>query len=194
MLTNSHINLTKISKNMEQRASNKASKSISTKIVSDTPGRLRLRITRCHRQPQEMQRIVNSLKAQPNISQVRTNISHGSIVINHDGKDESLKNVVATLIDLGIIFTDITEEESEAAKGITNAIINLNKRVERVTNGEIDLRVLFPLGLSMLAIRQLLVKGLQFEAIPWYVLAWYAFDSFMKLNGTSQKELDEQIG
>nr|WP_225894251.1 hypothetical protein [Atlanticothrix silvestris] len=179
---------------MEQRASNKASKSISTKIVSDTPGRLRLRITRCHRQPQEMQRIVNSLKAQPNISQVRTNISHGSIVINHDGKDESLKNVVATLIDLGIIFTDITEEESEAAKGITNAIINLNKRVERVTNGEIDLRVLFPLGLSMLAIRQLLVKGLQFEAIPWYVLAWYAFDSFMKLNGTSQKELDEQIG
>ncbi len=194
MLTNSHINLTKKSKDMGQRASNKASQSISTKIVSNTPRRLRLRVATDHRQPQEMQRIASSLEAQPNIIQVRTNISHGSIVINHEGKDESLKNVVATLIDLGIIFTDITEGQSEAATGITNAIINLNKRVERVTNGEIDLRVLFPLGLSMLAIRQLFVKGLQFEAIPWYVLAWYAFDSFMKLHDTSQQELDEQIG
>jgi hypothetical protein len=30
--------------------------------------------------------------------------------------------------------------------------------------------------------RQLMIKGLQLEVIPWYVLAWYAFDSFLKLN------------
>jgi hypothetical protein len=193
VLTNSQINFTKMPKSMEQKNSNKASK-IFAKIISDTPERLRLRVARCHRQPQEMRRIANRLEAQPNISQVRTNINHGSIVINHDGKDESLKNVVATLTDLGIIFTDITEQKSEAATEVTSAIINLNKRVEQVTNGEIDLRVLFPIGLSILAIRQLLIKGLQFEVIPWYVLAWYAFDSFIKLNGTSQQELDEQIG
>jgi hypothetical protein len=33
---------------------------------------------------------------------------------------------------------------------------------------------------------------LQFEIIPWYVLAWYSFDSFIKLHGvTAQKSTGE---
>ncbi|MBW4676291.1 MAG: hypothetical protein KME52_20430 [Desmonostoc geniculatum HA4340-LM1] len=186
MLTNSHGNLTKMPKIIEQVALSNLSKPISTKILSNTPGRLRLRVALPHRQNGEMQRIANALEAQPNINQVRTNIDRGSIVINHDAKDDTLKNVVATLTDLGVIFADITEGNSEAAVGITNAVVNLNKRVELATKGEIDLRVIFPLGLSILAVRQLLAKGLQFEIIPWYVLAWYAFDSFIKLHGVSK--------
>ncbi|MBD2520598.1 hypothetical protein H6G93_37800 [Nostoc sp. FACHB-973] len=188
MLTNSHGNLTKMPKIIEQAALSNLSKPISTKILSNTPGRLRLRVALPHRQNGEMQRIANALEAQPNINQVRMNIHHGSIVINHDAKDDTLKNVVATLTDLGVIFADITEGNSEAAVGITNAVVNLNKRVEIATKGEIDLRVIFPLGLSILAIRQLLAKGLQFEIIPWYVLAWYAFDSFIKLHGVSKPQ------
>ncbi|RCJ27991.1 hypothetical protein A6770_24750 [Nostoc minutum NIES-26] len=186
MMTNSHGNLTKMPEVMEQASLNKPSKAILTRVISDTPGRLRLRVARAHRQPGEMQRITHALEAQPNVSQVRTNISHGSIVINHDGKDESLKNVISTLVDLGIIFGNITESNSEAAVDISVAVIDLNKRVEQATNGVVDLRFLFPLGLSFLAIRQLLAKGLQFENIPWYVLAWYAFDSFIKLHGMNQ--------
>jgi hypothetical protein len=52
----------------------------------------------------------------------------------------------------------------------------------------VDLRFLFPLSLSLLALRQLLVKGWQLELIPWYVLAWYAFDSFIKLHPTEIRE------
>ncbi len=188
MLTNSHGNLTKMPKIIEQTAFSKSSKPISAKIVSNTPGRLRLRVALSHRQTGEMQRIANALEAQPHINQVRTNIHHGSIAINHDAKDDTLKNVVATLTDLGVIFADITEGNSEAAVGITNAVVNFNKRVELATKGEIDLRVIFPLGLSILAVRQLLAKGLQFEIIPWYVLAWYAFDSFIKLHGVSKPQ------
>ncbi|MBH8573396.1 hypothetical protein I8752_10290 [Nostocaceae cyanobacterium CENA369] len=186
MMTNSHGNVTKMPKVMEQATLNKPSQAILTKIVSDTPGRLRLRVARCHRQPEQMQRIARALEAQPNISQVRTNISHGSIVINHDGKDRSLENVVGTLVDLGIIFADVTEDKSDAAVDVSGAVVDLNKRVEQATNGAVDLRFLFPLGLSFLAIRQLVAKGLQFETIPWYVLAWYAFDSFIKLHGVNQ--------
>ncbi len=185
-MTNSHGNVTKMPKVMEQATLNKPSQAILTKIVSDTPGRLRLRVARCHRQPEQMQRIARALEAQPNISQVRTNISHGSIVINHDGKDRSLENVVGTLVDLGIIFADVTEDKSDAAVDVSGAVVDLNKRVEQATNGAVDLRFLFPLGLSFLAIRQLVAKGLQFETIPWYVLAWYAFDSFIKLHGVNQ--------
>ncbi|MDZ8236542.1 MAG: hypothetical protein RMZ69_05080 [Nostoc sp. ChiQUE01a] len=188
MLTNSHGNLTEMPKIIEQKALSNLSKPISAKIVSNTPGRLRLRIALPHRQNAKIQRIANVLAAQPHINQVRTNIHHGSIAIEHDAKDDTLKNVIDTLTDLGVIFADITEGNSEAAVGITNAVFNLNKKVELATNGEIDLRVIFPLGLSILALRQLLAKGLQFEIIPWYVLAWYAFDSFIKLHGVSKPQ------
>ncbi|MBH8565759.1 hypothetical protein I8748_26910 [Nostoc sp. CENA67] len=188
MLTNSHGNLTQIPKVMEQASLSRPSKQISTKIVSNTPKRLRLRVARQHRQPEEMQRIVNALEAQPNVTQVRTNISQGSIVINHDGKDDSWNNVVATLLDLGIIFGDIAEGKSEAAMDISSAVVDLNKRVEQATNGAVDLRLLFPFGLSILAVRQLLKQGWRIDIIPWYVLAWYAFDSFIKLHGIHQAQ------
>jgi hypothetical protein len=155
---------------------------IATKIVSDTPGRLRLRIAPENRQAEKIQHIANFLTAQPHITQVRTNIHHGSILINHDAQTGTLSEILATLGDIGVIFADITQGKTEAATGISHAVIDLNQRVERATDGTVDLRFLFPFGLSVLAMRQLMIKGLQLEVIPWYVLAWYAFDSFLKLN------------
>ncbi len=192
MLTNSHGNLTKIAKVIEKATFKTTPKPISTKIISDTPGRLRLRISQPHRHPREMQRIANVLKAQPHIIEVRTNISHGSMIINHDGKDATLENVLTNLLDLGVTFADITEGNSEAAEDVKNTMSHLNKRFEQATSGEVDLRFLFPLGLSILAVRQIIFKGLQLEIIPWYVLAWYAFDSFMKLNSNSQLQLNTE--
>jgi hypothetical protein len=165
---------------------------IAAKIVSDTPGRLRLRVAISDRQPDKMQHIANFLEAQPHITQVRTNFYHGSILIYHHGTDESFANVLDALSDIGIIFADITQGTTEVAKSITNAVTNLNHSVERATDGTIDLRFLFPLGLSMLAVRQLMIKGLQLDIIPWYVLAWYAFDSFLKLNHVSQGVRSQQ--
>ena len=192
MLTNSYGNPTKIAKVLEKASFKTTAKPISTKIISNTTGRLRLRISTPHSHPREMQRITNILKAQSQIIQVRTNINSGSIIINHDGKNASLENVLTTLLDLGVTFADITEGNSEAAEDVKRAVINLNKRFEQATSGEVDLRFLFSLGLSMLAVRQILVKGLQLEIIPWYVLAWYAFDSFMKLNNPSQLQLNPE--
>ncbi|MBK1989489.1 hypothetical protein A0J48_018445 [Sphaerospermopsis aphanizomenoides BCCUSP55] len=167
---------------MEITSLNKPFNPISTKIISDTPGRLRLRIATENRQPEKIQHIANFLTAQPHITNVRTNIHHGSILIKHDGKAETLAEISAILRDIGIIFADITQGKTEAATGISNAVIDLNQQVEFATNGAVDLRFLFPFGLGLLAMRQLIVKGLQLEVIPWYVLAWYAFDSFFKLN------------
>ncbi|PPS44061.1 DUF5132 domain-containing protein [Chroococcidiopsis sp. TS-821] len=78
----------------------------------------------------------------------------------------------------------VTRNNSEASEYIINVVTEINKQVKEMTNGVADLRLLLPLGLSAIALRQLLTKGLQIEEIPWYVLAWYAFDSFTKLNET----------
>ncbi|MCC5634847.1 hypothetical protein LC593_03090 [Nostoc sp. CHAB 5844] len=197
MYTNSHGNVTMMPKVVEAAALNTPSKPISTKIVSDTPGRLRLRIAPSHRQAEEIQRIVKMLDAQANISQVKTNVHNGSIAIHYDRSDESWQNVVATLKDIGLIFADVTtgsESHSEVAATVANAVFDLNDRVEQATNNLVDLRFIFPLALGCLSVRQLLVRGLQLEIIPWYVLAWYAFDSFIKLHGVSKPQPSNASG
>lgn len=159
---------------------------ISTKIVSNTPGRLRLRVAPENRKAQTMEHISNFLTLQPHISKVRTNIHHGSILIHHDDQTGTLSEILASLKHIGIIFTYITQGQTEAATVISHAVIDLNRRVEVATNGTVDLDFLFPLGLGILSVRQLIIKGLQLEVIPWYVLAWYAFNSFLKLNKVNQ--------
>lgn len=80
------------------------------------------------------------------------------------------------------VRTWVREGESEAAVEIINVMSTLNEQVGRITNGVADLRLLLPLGLGALALRQLVAKGFEIDEIPWYTLAWYAFDTFNKLN------------
>ena len=164
-----------------------------THIVSSTPERTRLRVSPKRRNPQEMARIANAFKAHPEIQEVRTNVQTGSIVVHHAHNHSSLEQISAILQDLGIILGSVTETEmpfiqgkSEVAADVTSAVSDLNQRVGLATNGVVDLRMLVPVGLATLALRELLRSGWEFETAPWYVLAWYAFDSFIKLHYTAE--------
>jgi hypothetical protein len=75
-----------------------------------------------------------------------------------------------------------SDERVDLPKELNKAISNINSDLVQMSNGLLDLRLLFPLGLSALAVRQILIRGWQIDEIPWYALAWYAFDSFSKLN------------
>jgi hypothetical protein len=139
-----------------------------------------------------MTRIANALKAHPEVHEVRTNVQTGSLVVHHAHKESSLNEISAILQDLGIILgsaTDvdlpIVEGKSEVAKDLTSAVSDLNQRVGLATDGVVDLRLLIPVGLATLAVRELIRNGWEFEAAPWYVLTWYAFDSFIKLHYTA---------
>ncbi len=81
---------------------------------------------------------------------------------------------------------------SEVASNLTDAVADLNKRVAQATNGVVDLRWLIPVGLGALAVRQLRRNGLKIETAPWYVLAYYAFDSFIKLHYTRTQRQQKQ--
>lgn len=78
--------------------------------------------------------------------------------------------------------THTSAETSEVAGEMLDGVSELNERVRWLTNGYADLRLLMPMGLGFLALGQLIMKGPQLDKIPWYNLAWYAFDSFNKLN------------
>ncbi len=173
---------------------NQNSSFLEAQIISQTPGRLRLRVTPPHRQQQKITPIVNSLKARLEIYRVKSNISTGSITVLHGRELLNSQDMRTILQDLGVNFVEITQEESRmslsssssAAAAVITTATGLNQQVKTTTNDAIDLRFLLPLGFAVLAMRQLIVKGWQLEIIPWYVLAWYAFDSFLKLNSTSE--------
>lgn len=86
------------------------------------------------------------------------------------------------------------DDLSDISRDFINVISDINDDVGRLTNGVADLRLLLPLGLSLLAIRQLINRGLQIEQIPWYILAWYAFDSFIKLNIETESPITDLPG
>lgn len=164
-----------------------------THVVSSTPNRTRLRVSPKRRNPEEMARIAKALKAHPDVNEVRANLQTGSIVVHHSHKDNSWDDLSAILQDLGIVLGSITDVDlpfsrgkSEVAADLTSAVSDLNERVGLATDGVVDLRLLVPIGLAALSLRELGRNGWEFQAAPWYVLAWYAFDSFIKLHYTAE--------
>jgi hypothetical protein len=173
---------------------------IPAQIVSQSPGRIRFRVFHPHRQKHQMEPIAKALQEHLEIYRVRSNVNSGSITVFYAREYRTFADIYAILRDLGLIFLDVTGEnpmatgnKSEAATEVTKVANDLNERVKEATDGAVDLRFLVPLGFSALAVRQLLVKGLQFELIPWYVFAWYAFDSFFKLHYTSDPDAQATI-
>lgn len=172
---------------------NKNSSFLEAQIISQTPGRVRLRVRPTHRQQQKIAPIINALKARLEIYRVKTNIPSGSITVLHGRELLTSQDMCIVLQDLGINLVEVTQRSrtsvssSSSAAAIIKTAKNLNQQVKTATDNEIDLRFLFPLGLGVMAMRQLLVKGWQLELIPWYVLAWYAFESFLKLHSTSDQ-------
>jgi hypothetical protein len=188
---------------LAQTVQNQDASKIQAQIISQTPGRIRLRVHHTHRHKHKLEPIGDALKKRVEIYRVKTNIPNGSITVHHGRELLSGEDIRAILKDLGIILVEITEEiplpldvngKSSAAVGITKATTDLNQRVKKITRGAIDLRFIMPFTFAVLAWRQLWLRGLQFETIPWYVLAWYSFDSFIKLNQSGESSSQARSG
>jgi hypothetical protein len=162
---------------------------IKANLVSQTLGRIRIRLAPSHRQNQTITYLVSALQQKLAIYRIRANVYSGSITIFYGQEHLDFEDICHFLEDLGVVIHEFVGEAkpidtrySKAAFTITKIASNLNQDVNRSTSRRVDLRFLFSFSLGLLALRQLLVKGLQLEVIPWYVLAWYAFDSFIKLH------------
>ena len=161
--------------------------SVSAVLISKTPGRMRLRFSLPYLNLKQGKSLISSLKSRSEISCLRINSQTGSITIFYDPNLINLTRMKTLLSELGIRLKEsstrlIDAHQSQAAARVTATADLLNQQVKEVTQGILDLRFLIPFSFGILAIRQLLVKGIMLEVIPWYVLAWYSFDSFIKLH------------
>jgi hypothetical protein len=164
-----------------------------THIASSIPGRTRIRVSRKRRTKAEMDRIARALKDHLGDVETHADVRTGSILVRHP--HQSTERISSILQDLGVILgsvADIHIPDVEGKTGVdfdlADAVSDLNRRLGFATGGLIDLRVIIPLGFGALALLQLLRRGLQFEAAPWYLLAYAAFDSFVKLHQPAEHQ------
>lgn len=160
---------------------------IHLKLVSRTPGRVRLRVPPERRDAGAMAEIASGINTFfPQIQTIRTNSQTGSITVYYEPEKVDFENILPLLPSFGIVLDagapKPLPETSQASASITSAVAGLNQRLKQTTEGAVDLRFLVPLFFTLLALRQLFAKTPRLQTAPWYVLAWYAFDSFLKLN------------
>jgi len=169
-------------------------------IVSHLAGRLRVRLHPEHRQEAVLVKVQQGLLEQHGVSAVTTNARTGSLLVHYDHHRLSREDLLACLYDVGVIARDISGAEeipedldlaqsgaevaphSTTAVGLMDALTDLDRRLSELTGGKLDVKLLFPLGLGVMALRQIAVAGLGLEQVPGYVLLWYTFDSFYKLH------------
>lgn len=155
------------------------------RIISVVPGRVRLKVFGRRRSPEELERVTGALEALSGVSAVQTSPLTGSVLVRHDADATGMDDLRAALEGLGL--TLVYEEPSERGPGaparrVLEAADGVNARVGRTLGGS-DLRLLFPVALGVLSLRQATRDAPGLDQAPWYLLAWYAYDSFLKLNG-----------
>ncbi len=165
-----------------------------TKIVSHTPRRTRIRVSPKRRNKDEMAKLAGTIEQCPKTHGISTNLRTGSIIVYHE--DGALEEMKHRLDDIGVILMSATNIDLPGGKGpsqnLTDAIADLNSRIGLSIGPFLDLKLLVPLTFGALAIWQLLRRGLQIEAAPWYMLAYIGFDSFIKLNYKPEAFLPKQ--
>ncbi|MHB1414581.1 MAG: HMA2 domain-containing protein [Chloroflexota bacterium] len=162
---------------------------VQAHVVSSTPGRLRVRLHGPERGEKAAQKVREEL-GKRGVEHVRTNARTGSIVVHFDRRRRSPHDVLAALEDAGVVVTKTVEDlvglpsvgPSITARQVTGSLDDLDRRLSRLTGRRVDLKLLFPLSLAALGLRQTLTVGLGLSQVPGYLLLWYAFDAFLRFN------------
>ncbi len=164
-------------------------------VVSNTPGRLRVRVRKEDRQAGVLPRLRSHLESQEGVREVTTNPGTGSVTIKYDRQSRSDNDLVRMIADAGVVLMDTLSELSEpvptagpstTAAGVQAAFSDLDRRIAAFTGHKVDMKLLFPATLGAIGLRQLFTTGLGISQVPAYVLLWYAFDSFWKMHHTHE--------
>jgi Heavy metal associated domain 2 len=155
---------------------------IQLQIVSNTPGRLRLKIPSQYQQHQEIMDMATSLKSFfPQIEAVKTNMQVGSITIYYSGSSESFADALSKLQALGITLVNAPAKQLQSAT-LSQALSNVSQQVKQATKDTIDLRSLLPFMIVAFAMKRLLPQLTRWQSTVLSLLLWYALESLVKMS------------
>lgn len=159
-------------------------------IASSIPGRVRLTIPA--RSANALAAMVEALESWPEVLEVQARPRTGSVIVRYETTATTSDALWAALDDAGVVRPGPENapaaggEPTGSAQRIRAAASSANAAVERGTGGS-DLRLLVPLALGMQSLRQAAQGHHRLRDAPWYVLAWYAFETFMKFHAPPAK-------
>ncbi|MBU7581409.1 MAG: hypothetical protein KAF91_00590 [Nostoc sp. TH1S01] len=164
---------------------------IYIQIVSQTPGRLRLRISPQNPEQEEIQLTANYLKSFfPQIDQLKVNFQTGSMTIYAAAESCDFTEILEKLQAQGIIIIDTPGEKSQPAKFIPT-LSNLNEQVKQITKDSVDLRVIIPFTVVAIAFKRLLPPLARWKTTTLYLLLWYGLESLVKLSDNEKPPTDQ---
>lgn len=167
---------------MQQFSAYKLSTPIELQIVSNTPGRLRLKIPSQNRENQELMAMADSLNSLfPQIEKVKTNLQAGSITIYYSGDSESFAEALSQLQALGITFVNATEKKLKPAT-LNQTLSTFNQQIKQATKDTVDLRPLLLFTIIAFVIKRLLPQLARWQSTVLYLLLWYALESLVKMS------------
>lgn len=161
------------------------------RVLHAIPGRMRVKLQREELTEEFGRELDSALLALPGVRHVGLNPQSCSLLIFHDPAAIDTAGLIERIQGTGLLTLEELAPDrmvskpasiSLSAQGIHRAFQEVDARLYGMTDGRWDLRSVFPAALGVLAVRQLLARPGALTSAPWYVLAWYAFDSFWKLN------------
>jgi hypothetical protein len=131
-----------------------------------------------------MARLAEAIEESPKVSSVETNLRTWTIIVHH--KEEALADIKAEFKDLGVILMAAAGVET-SSRSLTDAVSSLDGRLCSASGGLLSLKLLVPVGFSVLAVLQIARRGFEIGGAPWYLLAYFAFESFIRFYGQEEQ-------
>jgi hypothetical protein len=164
----------------------------TARVISWVPGRMRLRLTAGAASAVRLNAAVEALNDDSAVSAATPHWQTGSLLIRYDPSD--FERLSSTLARLGLDLK-ATTGTAAASRGVEpgarvgRAVVAANGLVGRRAGGN-DLRTLVPLGFGLLALRQFVRDDQRLSDAPWYLLAWYASETFQKFHKPAKGDID----
>lgn len=150
-------------------------------VVSVTAGRIRVRAVDVSRY-RRLVSVAEELDTWPEATSVALRPRSRSLVVRFDPEDATA--VADRFLSVGIDLRAGVAVSSPGAPAVTIAAAAATAdRVVGRRSGGTDLRLLVPLGLGLLAVRRAMRGKERLADAPWYVLAWYASETFLRFHG-----------
>ena len=158
------------------------------RVASASPGRIRLR---AHSPVGRdgLAEVAEAAGAWPEVTAAQLRPWSLSLVIDFD--PARTPEIGRRLDELGVGPAPApSAAPADPARAIGRGVASANGAVARRLDGT-DLRTLVPLGLGLLAARRAMRGDERLADAPWYVLAWYASETFLKFHGGAETALEQ---
>jgi hypothetical protein len=163
-----------------------------SRIVSEVPGRMRIKLHPESRRPVFMDKLNEKMKTQEGIHRIRLNDTNGSLTLYYDRERLTKDRVLGLLGDLDVVAKEISpafegdlpEEAYQTGTQMSflEAIDDLNLRFWRTTGVKLNLKIALPLVFACAGFWSIRKQGLMIAQVPGWIFLYLAFDMFVKLH------------